>query len=434
MRKENKKKLLVYLMLLLQAVVCGIVIGLLVGLYQFVIGKLSSLSRFLYGNNSILLVCVIVVIVIGLSFVNEIILAYSPGIEGSGIPNIELGIRNKKRIDWKKEIVLIVINSCVSTLAGFPLGSEGPSVVIGGKVSKMVQDVSKIDNNDEQTAIACGTGFGCAFLSPLAGLCYIFEESLHKFNPNLLLRAAIMMFSAYFTCSLVNNHHILVIGSAEMPMINEYYVFVLLMIVNAFVGMAFVKLIVLLKKFFLIYKHNRFVKKRGFVMFGIVIILNLFLLKLMGSGVTLIEDILSYEVIYVVILILLFRFVITIFAGSSKVTGGLVIPTMTLGAVCGQLVYLVCHQLFGLSSFIQSMVILVSMCMMFGVVTKTPITSIVLLYSVVSYSSGDYFHSLIIIPIASITIFGAYYISKLFKVDCIYEQFMEISLKYGDSE
>ena len=425
---SRKEELIKYLFLLLQTIVCGVIIGLVVGVYQLAVSFFGSLSNNLYGNESILIVCVMVVIGMALAFINETILKIAPGVDGSGIPNIELGIRGKRTIDWKKEIIFMFVNSCVSTLAGFPLGSEGPSVVLSGKISKMTQEVSRIDNKD-QTAIACGTGFGCAFLSPLAGIAYIFEESLHRFNPSLLLRATLMMLTAYFTTSLVNHHHLLTIVDATMPALNEYYVFFILVIVNTILGVLFTKCIVFVKRFFTLHKNRFLIKNRGYLLFALVIICNLVCLPLMGSGSKLISGISNYSLVYIVILILLFRFAITIITGSGRVTGGLVVPIMTLGAISGQLVFLLCQQWFGLSSTIQPIIILVSMCMVFGVVTKTPITSICLIFSTIGYCTNDYLHALIIIPIAGVTIYLAYYLSKLCKVDCMYELFMEITLE-----
>ena len=78
---------------------------------------------------------------------------------------------------------------------------------------------------------------------------------------------------------------------------------------------------------------------------------------------------------------------------------------------------------------LELIIVLVSMCMFFGVVTKTPLTSIALIYSAILNGTGDYLHGLIILPIAAITIFMAYFISKICKVDCMYELFMEITLE-----
>lgn len=422
MKMEIKK----YLLLIIQTIICGMLIGLVIGVFQLCVFYLAKFSQFMYTNESILLVLVMVVIGIGLSFIHKLLMKYNPNIGSSSVAYIELGIRGKREIDWKKEIVLVFINSCISILVGFPLGSEGPSVVMGGKISKMTQDISKIEDNDS-IAIGCGTGFGCAFLSPIAGICYILEESLHKFNPSLLFRSILMMFSAYFTSSLVNKHHPLTIINIEIPKVDEYYIFIILMVINAFIGVLFVKLIVFLKKKLEKLNNNSIVKNLSFILFGIIIILNVFLCQYMGSGLSIINNISNFNMIWLVLLILVLRFIITCLCGTGKFGGGLVIPIMTIGALIGELVFLICHNLFSLSSDIQNVIVLVSIVMLFGVVTKTPITSIALLYSVIGYSGNDHVHALIIIPIAILTIFGSVGISKLFKVDCIYEEFMKIS-------
>ena len=352
----------------------------------------------------------------------------APGVDGSGIPNMELGIRHKKKIDWKKESVLMIVNSYISTFIGFPLGSEGPSVVISGKLAKMSNDITNFDN-DDTIAMACGTGFGCAFLSPLAGLCYIFEESLHKFNPPLILRALLMIISAVFTTSLINHHHLLSVAQAVYPMFKDYYIFAILIIFNVAIGISFVKLIIFLKRIFSKYKDKLLVKYRGFILFAVVFILNYILLEYMGSGSKLISGIVSKDSILLVLGILALRFVVTTFSGSGKVTGGLVVPMMALGALTGQIACLVCNKLFGFDIQYFDVIILVSMCMLFGIITKTPITSIVLIFSAIGASTGDYLHALIIIPISAVSIFLAVYISKWLRVDCLYEQMMEVTLE-----
>ena len=127
--------------------------------------------------------------------------------------------------------------------------------------------------------------------------------------------------------------------------------------------------------------------------------------------------------------ILALRVVVTTLSGGGKVTGGLVVPMMALGALTGQIACLVCNKLFGFDIQYFDVIILVSMCMLFGIITKTPITSIVLIFSAIGASTGDYLHALIIIPISAVSIFLAVYISKWLRVDCLYEQMMEVTLE-----
>ena len=132
MKKITKEDFKKYMFKLLQTLIIGVCVGLVVGLYQLIVTNVTTLSRYLYGNESILVVCVVVIVSIGFAVANNFILKFFPGVDGSGIPNIELGIRGKKKIEWKFEILFMAINSFISTFAGFPLGSEGPSVVMAG--------------------------------------------------------------------------------------------------------------------------------------------------------------------------------------------------------------------------------------------------------------------------------------------------------------
>ena len=428
MENQSKFNIKEYSKLCLHSLITGVLVGVVVGLYQLGIQGVSSASKWMFSNENWWVIMIAVAIAIAAAFLNELILKFVPSVDGSGIPAIELGIRGKKEIGWKKDIVAMSLNSFLSTFAGFPLGSEGPSVVIGGKISKMVHDITKTGDEDN-IAIACGTGFGCAFLSPIAGLCYIFEESLHKFNIRVVFEALITMVSAYLTTTLINHHHLLEIETAAVFQLNELYTLLLLVIVNTAIGILFVKAIVFIKKLFTKLESVKLVKHRGFILYGIVILLNVFCLGLMGSGTGLIGNIHQYTSLLVIGGILLFRFIMTVVTGSGKVTGGLVVPMMTLGAVCGQFVASLCNTYFGLSVEINDMLILVSMCMIFGVITKTPITSVALVFSAIGASTGDYLHALINIPYVAIAIFLAVYISKWLKVDCLYEQFMEITLE-----
>ena len=59
------------------------------------------------------------------------------------------------------------------------LGREGPTVHLGGSVGKMMAEVTKIPNNQEDILIAAGAGAGIAvaFNAPLAGLFLSWKKS-----------------------------------------------------------------------------------------------------------------------------------------------------------------------------------------------------------------------------------------------------------------
>ncbi|MDD3422197.1 MAG: chloride channel protein [Bacilli bacterium] len=417
-----------FLLNLLESLIIGVLVGAVVGGFQLGMQYLIKFSNTTLQNHTWWVIILVIISGIILSLLNYRIIKVFPNLDGSGIPSIELGIRHQRQIDWKHEIVLMIVNSYASSLVGFPLGSEGPSVVIGGKIAEMIEDTFHI-GDDDTIAMACGTGFGCAFLSPLAGLCYIFEESLHSWKPKCLLRGIIMMGSAIVVTSLINHHHLLsFVGEVLLPVFKEYYIFLILIVVNAVVGMLFTKGVIALKAYFNQHENIKLVKYRGFILFALMLILNYVCLAYMGAGGSLIANISSYGVIWVVLLILVFRYAITILSGAGKVTGGLVIPMMTLGALVGRIVVLVCNYLFGFNLDLSPFIVVVSMCMIFATITHTPITGTALVYSATAASLG-YVDALIIIPVTFVSIYLAYLFVKWWKVDDLYEQFMQLSLK-----
>ncbi len=427
----NTRKPLSFWGNLLESLIIGILVGALVGLYQLGMQYVVKGSQFMYKSTNAWVIVAMVLAVIVLAVINFVILKKYKGIAGSGIPNIEVCIHEDKPTDWKRELPLMFVNSYVSSFVGFPLGSEGPSVVIGGKTAQMVEDVGKAGEVDT-IAMACGTGFGCAFLSPLAGFCYIFEESLHKFNPKMIIRALAMMISAFLVSSLINHHRLLEVHSVSMIPFSNYYVFLMMVVVNVLVGVAFVKGIIGVKALFAKHKNNFFVKYFGFVLFPVMLVLNYLCLSWMGGGASLIAIVQDFPTIWLLLGVLVLRFVTTVSAGGSgKVTGGLVIPMMTFGALTGQVICNLCNKYLGMSTDANGVIVLISMCMIFAVVTKTPITATALVYSALAYSANNYLSVLEVIPMTAVAMFVATFGAKLLGSDDLYKLMIATDKKYA---
>ncbi len=416
---------------MLQSLVIGAAVGVMVGLYQLGMTYVLKGSKYMYSSRNPWVIVATVVAVVILAFANYFILRRNKGVAGSGIPNIEVCIHEHKPTNWKSELPLMFVNSYVSSFVGFPLGSEGPSVVIGGKTAQMVEDIGNA-GEDDTTAMACGTGFGCAFLSPLAGMCYIFEESLHKFNVKYLLRGLVMMAAAFASSSLINHHRLLEVEKVHLIPFEHYYVFLMLVVLNVLLGVAFVKAIIGVKTLFAKHKNNVFFKYFGFALFAVMLVLNFLCLSWMGGGASLIASVGSFESIWLLLGVLALRFVTTTLAGGSgKVTGGLVIPMMTFGALTGQAVCNLCNKYLGMSTDVNGVVVLISMCMIFAVVTKTPITATALVYSALANSSGEFWKTWIIIPMTLVSMYVATFGAKLLGSDDLYKLMIATDKKFA---
>ena len=427
---------------LLESIVIGAVIGAVVGLYQLVMQYAVKGSQFMYSSDNPWVIVGMVLAVAAIAVMSHFILKHNQCVRGSGVPYMEHAIHHDHHIDWKRELPLMFVNSIASGFAGMPLGSEGPSVVLGGKTAEMVEDA--INAGEEDTVVmGFGTGFGCAVLSPLAGICYIFEEALKKFNAKFFVRGIAMMDVAFLVTSLINHHSVFHVHHLAVLPFKNYYVFAFLVVVNILLGCGFAKGLVLMKSLFEENAHKFWSKNFGFFLFAVVLVLNFVCLDWMGSGAHIIENVVNMDDIWLLVAVLGFRFVITIFAGTGRVTGGIVIPMLTLGALGGQIVCLACNKLLGLPSEYNQAIVLISMAMIFSVVNKTPITSSVLFLSAVFYairnsaenlSVGQFFTTFVeylpMVAMSAVAIVLATFLSKLIVKDGLYHMMLHVDLEH----
>lgn len=411
--------------------IIGALSGLLVGLYQLGIQNIVKVSTFMYSSKDAFILFILIFLVAFCMVFNNILILKDAAIDGSGIPSMKLARRQNKPISFIKDIPFQILNSYASTFTGFTLGSEGPSVVLASKVS---YGVNKLFKNENKTIdeLSEGIGFGSAFLSPLAGFCYSIEESLEsKLSFKKIISAIIMMASAFMITSLINKNHLLSITSFENLSLNDSYIYFFILIINIVVSFLFIKIMLILRAFFTKYNKNKFIKFRSIPLYILTFIFNIFLLDFMQSGGKLISSISTSHTLYIVILILAFRFLLTALSGSGDITGGLVIPIMALGAINGQIVSIVSSNLFGFNLGNSQLICLMSALMMFAITIQTPFTAISLLFSTVLTFTQNIISALSLIPFFTLAIFFGYIItSRLLKQKSLYEGMIDVSLKY----
>ena len=137
--------------------------------------------------------------------------------------------------------------------------------------------------------------------------------------------------------------------------------------------------------------------------------------------------------------------IITIFAGTDRVTGGVVIPMLTLGAIGGQIVCLVCNKFLGLPADYNQVIVIISMAIIFTVVNKTPITSSVLFLTAVLYavqdsqkniSVGEYFATFVdylpMLAMTTVSVVVATIVSKLLVKDGLYHMLLHVDMHHGN--
>ena len=99
---------------------------------------------------------------------------------------------------WKRVLPIKFIASLFSLGSGLLLGREGPTIQLGGNIGKMIKDIFRqpdIENNPLVSAGAAA-GLASAFNAPLAGIIFVIEEMHGHFRFNFYSVAAIMIGSS----------------------------------------------------------------------------------------------------------------------------------------------------------------------------------------------------------------------------------------------
>lgn len=413
-----------FLKSLLISLITGVGVGLVVGIYQFFLPYISKYGSEVFASRKWWVILLNVLFIILLSLVNFIIIKNARSVDSSGIISINLSLRRDEEIPCKKEIPLMIANSYVSTYAQLPLGSEGPSITLAGKVAALVNKIFKV-KDDDNIKIAFGAGFGAAFISPLSGFFYAFEEELHHIDLKSFIRTIVTMAGMFGLLVFLNHHHSLAFTDINyLPIENSLVLLFLFLIVILFAPI-FLYIIRKIKIFYIKHEANFFVKYRGFFFFGLAIVLGYLFLPYLGAGDKIIQGALEIQSIYVLLLLLLFRTVLTSIIGNGKVTGGLIVPSLTLGALLGAISSLVFEKIGMVDASNRSYILLLAMCMFFAFISEAPLTAMTLFLSNLVYSTDNFyvFNRTTLLGIALIVM--TYLVTKIFKTMPLYDMLVE---------
>ncbi|WP_198265323.1 chloride channel protein [sulfur-oxidizing endosymbiont of Gigantopelta aegis] len=223
----------------------------------------------------------------------------------------------------------------IAIASGHSVGREGPNVYLGAASSSLVGQLLGLPNNSIRTLVGCGTAAGIAasFDTPLAGVIFalevvMMEYTLLSFMPIILAAGAATTVSVY------------VFGSQPafiVPDIHQGSLFELpLIVVLGFLaGILSAFLIELLKMTAHRTRNFNFPSKlmlSGFLI-GLIAMLEP---SIMGIGYDTVSQALAGGfILQTLVLLLLFKLLATVVSIGLGIPGGVIGPTLFLGACLG---------------------------------------------------------------------------------------------------
>jgi len=406
---------------------CGIIIGLIIGLYQLLINYINQISTYLFQSRELPIIFLTIFLVFFFGIINHYLIKLNPFLDGSGVPTLLNNLKRNNKVEYEVGILGTIYCSSYSIFSNLPLGTEGPCVVLGGKIIAFINKLFKKDNN-ENILKGASCGFASAFLSPLAGISYYFEENKNEIkNIKSIYTITYMSFISFLISFLINKHHLLSSEYFQNIDFNFILPYLLLIPINFILAFLFINLIKVIKLFFIKYQNNILIKYREIILIPIIILLSYCIESFLGNGSQIKEVSFLNQPILFLISLLIIRLLLTSIYGNGKFNGGLVIPTMTFGIISSQIIsYIFIKKgLIDYSSY--NLLCLLSMTMIFALVNQNPITGSILVLSTLIYANIGFENILIIFIIS---LFTNLIICKLFKytkTKSLYETLIEIS-------
>jgi H+/Cl- antiporter ClcA len=225
--------------------------------------------------------------------------------------------------------------SAVALASGFSVGREGPAVHLGAACSTYLGSLLKLPYNSIRTLCACGIAAGIAatFNTPIAAVIFVMEVIMREYKVHIfvpVMLAAIV--GSLITRSVFGTSHNFQFFHTIALEQHHYFSLVLLAIFLGLLAAGFNKyLIVIIKK-----SVKFHIVPRLMLAALITGTLGYYIPEAMGTGTTAIDISLINNVSFNFLFsLLLAKLLMTMFALGLGIPGGIVGPTLSIGAIAG---------------------------------------------------------------------------------------------------
>ena len=388
--------------IILQAILVGLISGILVVLFKVSINKLFTFIQNFISQFDLIhkLLIFPVITTLGGLISGILVFKFAPETKGSGIPFVKMVMARMGNITRVRSIIVKFLAGVAGIGTGLSLGREGPSVQLGAGAGALVGKLFKMRGTNQSKLIAAGAGsaIGATFNAPIAGTIFVLEELVNKFSASLLFPVLV----ATVTASSVARHFLGNNPSFTIPYITHdlslegISVCIILGIIAGFLGVAFAKVI---------YKNNELFEKMDKIpnwlkpaIAGFFVgIIGIFIPYVLGSGNLSVDLLLQHKLsLSLVLLIFAVKFFVTPLCFGSGAAGGIFLPMLMLGSFLGYIV----ASVFNIFGFHVDVVVMsmIGMGAFLAAVARTPITAVVMVFEM----TAGYTHILPIMLSAAI--------------------------------
>ena len=416
-----------FINLIFPAVIFGSVTGILtavvITLYKLCAKHVIAASEAGYHflRENLLWVIPVLAVLVGVAFLFTWIYRRAPHLMGGGIPTSIGMLRGILPCRWISNLVGLFFMSLTSFLIGVPLGNEGPSVQMGAAVGQgSVRTMAKKHrawNRYSMTGGACA-GFSIATGAPISGVLFAIEEAHQRISPMILIVAATSVLAGGITTDILAP--LFSVSTSLFPKLDLITLHAKDIWIPLAVGIVMGLFAVLFLRYYTVISAlwKKKLKRvphtwKIFSVFALTVLFGLISYSFISTGHELILHLFeARQTLLMLLLILVVRSTLTLFANTNGITGGIFLPLLTLGAVAASVMGQIFSHLFGLGEpyYVLIMVLGITGCI--AGMMKMPLTAIV--FAVEALSCYDNILYVIIVAVTAFIIteiFGAHSIN-----------------------
>lgn len=423
-RREVRRAKREYVKLVLEGIVVGGFSGLVVSIFRLALSKAEVFRNSLidFSGQKFLMAILGIIILAFAMFIVYFVIEREPLATGSGIPQVKAELKGKMDQNWLGIIIAKVLGGIFAIGGGLSLGREGPSIQLGAMVGKGVSKISKKLQAHKDILITAGAaaGLSAAFGAPLAGVLFALEELHKKFEEDVLMCAL----SATVTAECVGANifglsPVFAIDCEGALPLNRLWMVVILGVVLGAFGVFYNKAIDVSQNILGKFKP---IVSRAILPFVVIIILAIFMPGVLGSGHHLVEETAAGQFsAKALIVLLIVKFLFSVFSFGTGAPGGIFLPLLVLGAVTGGTFTSILSPLVGYTEAYIGFFVIIGMAGYFSAIVRAPITGVVL----ITEMTGNFMNLLALATVA----FVAYGVADYLNGRPVYEQLMDKMLR-----
>lgn len=410
-----------FLNLLCPAVTYGAITGIITAgivlLFKFVAKHVLTFSQnaYLFMRDNLYFVPLVLVALLGIAYLFARIYKKQPRVRGGGIPSSIALIRNIVTFKWLRTLIGVFFMSLTSFLVGVPLGTEGPSVLMGTAVGRgsasILAKKRPVWSGYAMTGGACA-GFAVATGASVSGVMFAIEEAHQKISPMILIVATTSVMFAQIVSHLVSP--LLGLSLSFIPNVDVVTLSIKDVWIPLVVGVAMgVFAVVFLKYYHVISKIFTVKLKRIphyvriFIVFALTLAFGLVSFSFVSTGHELFPRLFGGNVAIVWLVgVLLVRMTLTLFANTNKLTGGVFVPFIVLGALLSAIIARCIGKVIDFDGY-YTITLMLGITACISSMMKMPLTAIVLSIEALGCASNVLFVVIVVgVSYAVTEIFG----------------------------